>query len=154
MNSVSETVQVQKLTTKVHESQIHLTCPNISVVLHIFRDGLCDGGLPGPRPAGNQKRRNSGLISMIDEHNHLQGYDSLPSTNFVRLCAMNLTSTNVLHFVTTSVRPGSALTGGWLESFEYGEIWQGTNLPNHGNTVRGGAFLSCWGLGILIHTDA
>jgi hypothetical protein len=35
---------------------------------------------------------------------------------------MNLTSTNVLHFMTMSARPGSALTGGWLENYEYAEI--------------------------------
>ena len=137
----------------MNQLQAHLTCPNVPIVLHILRNGLRDGGLSGPGSAGNQKRGNSGVISMIDEQNPLHGYDSLPSTNFVRLCAMNFTSTNVLHFVTTSVRPGNALAGGWLENSEYAETPQGGNLPKHGNTVRGGAFLSFWGFGILIHSD-
>ena len=91
--------------------QIDLTSPNVSVVLHIFCDSFRDGGLSCPRPTSDQQRRNSDVMSVTSEQNPLRGYDSLPSTNFVRLCAMNLTSTNVLHFVTASFRPGSALTG-------------------------------------------
>jgi len=67
---------------------------------------------------------------------------------------MNLTSTNVLHFVLISVRPGSALADGWLERSEYAEIARGRNSLKHGNTVRGSAFLGCWEFGILIHGDA
>jgi hypothetical protein len=66
---------------------------------------------------------------------------------------MNLTSTNVLHFMTTSARPGSALTGGWLENYEYAEIVQGRNLLRHGNTIRGSAFFNRWKFGILIYID-
>lgn len=153
MNSVSKEVQAPKLATTVNRLQIHLTCPNVPVILHVFRDGLCNGGLSGPRPASDQKRRNSDIQSILDERNRLQGSDSLPSTNCVRLCAMNLTSTNMSHFVTTSVRPGSTLTGGWLENFEYAETVNWVDLLKHRDTIRGSAFLSCWGPCFLIHVD-
>lgn len=67
---------------------------------------------------------------------------------------MNLTSANVLHSVTISVRPGSALTGGFLEDSEYTEIYRGMNSLEHGDTVRGSAFFSGRGHGISIHINA
>lgn len=138
----------------MNQLELHLTCPNVSIVLHIFRDSLRDGGLPGPRPASNKKCRNSSMMSVTDERSHFRVSDSLPPTNFVRLCAINLTSANVLHFATISVRPGSALTGGWLGDSEYAEINRGMNLLEHGGTIRGSAFFSDWGRGILIHINA
>ena len=52
-DSVSEAMETSKLMAVVDQLQIDLTCPNVSVVLHIFCDRLRDGGLSCPRPASN-----------------------------------------------------------------------------------------------------
>lgn len=57
----------------------------------------------------------------------------------------------MLHFVTMSARPGSALVGGWLENFECAEVAEGHNSLEPRNTLRGSAFFSCWGFGVLIY---